>query len=81
MYVNGEPFSQGRTSSATLIQKLGGFRKRVTEVKPKEFLLQDLVVIGAGPAGVSAAIYGARKGFKTTIVAETMGGQLKTLLE
>ena len=80
VYVNGEPFSQGRTSSATLIQKLGGFRKRVTEVKPKEFLLQDLVVIGAGPAGVSAAIYGARKGFKTTIVAETLGGQLKDTL-
>ena len=42
-------------------------------------MLQDLVVIGAGPAGVSAAIYGARKGFKTTIVAET-GGQLKDTL-
>ena len=62
VYVNGEPFSQGRTSSAALIEKLGGFRKRVTEVKPREFLLQDLVVIGAGPAGVSAAIYGSRKG-------------------
>ncbi|HLP40749.1 MAG TPA: FAD-dependent oxidoreductase, partial [Fibrobacteria bacterium] len=37
----------------------------------------DLVVIGGGPAGVSAAIYAARKGMTTAIVAERLGGQLR----
>jgi NADH-dependent peroxiredoxin subunit F len=37
----------------------------------------DVVVIGGGPAGTSAAIYSARKGLKTAIVAERVGGQLR----
>lgn len=37
----------------------------------------DVVVIGGGPAGASAAIYSARKGLKTAILAETFGGQVK----
>ncbi|MGK5094043.1 alkyl hydroperoxide reductase subunit F [Deltaproteobacteria bacterium TL4] len=37
----------------------------------------DVVVLGGGPAGVSSAIYSARKGMKTVIVAERIGGQVK----
>lgn len=37
----------------------------------------DVVVIGAGPAGASSAIYSARKGLKTAIIAEKMGGQVQ----
>ena len=37
----------------------------------------DVVVIGGGPAGSSAAIYSARKGLKTAILAERMGGQVQ----
>lgn len=37
----------------------------------------DVVVIGGGPAGASAAIYSARKGLKTAIIAEKMGGQVQ----
>lgn len=37
----------------------------------------DVAVLGAGPAGISAAIYSARKGLKTVILAERMGGQLQ----
>lgn len=43
----------------------------------KEF---DVVVIGGGPAGAAAAIYTARKGLRTAIVAERMGGQLQDTL-
>ncbi len=35
-----------------------------------------VAVIGGGPAGASAAIYSARKGLKTALVAERMGGQV-----
>ena len=35
------------------------------------------MIIGGGPAGISAAVYSARKGLKVTMVAETIGGQVK----
>jgi alkyl hydroperoxide reductase subunit F len=42
--------------------------------------LQDVTVIGGGPAGVSAAIYAARKGLKITLIADRIGGQVKDTL-
>jgi thioredoxin reductase (NADPH) len=37
----------------------------------------DIIIIGAGPAGLSAAIYGARGGLKTAIFEKGMvGGQI-----
>jgi alkyl hydroperoxide reductase subunit F len=36
-----------------------------------------VTVIGGGPAGVSAAIYAARKGLKVTLVTDRIGGQVK----
>jgi alkyl hydroperoxide reductase subunit F len=40
----------------------------------------DVVVLGGGPAGASAAIYSARKGLHTAIVAQKFGGQLQETL-
>jgi alkyl hydroperoxide reductase subunit F len=37
----------------------------------------DVVIIGGGPAGASAAIYSARKGLKTALLAEKLGGQVQ----
>lgn len=34
----------------------------------------DLVIVGAGPAGLSSGIYGARSGLKTMIIEEKMAG-------
>lgn len=36
----------------------------------------DLVVIGAGPAGMTAGVFAARKGLKTVIVSKDIGGQV-----
>lgn len=37
--------------------------------------LYDTIVVGAGPAGASAAVYAARKKLKTLLVTEEFGGQ------
>ncbi len=47
------------------------------EVTPSHLGRFDVVVLGAGPAGASAAIYTARKGLKTAIIAERFGGQVQ----
>ncbi|KXS47290.1 MULTISPECIES: glutaredoxin 3 [Halanaerobium] len=36
----------------------------------------DLAVIGAGPAGMTASVYAARKGLKVLMVARDIGGQV-----
>ncbi len=41
----------------------------------------DVVIVGAGPAGMSAAIYAARKNLSTLIIASDIGGQLGTTYE
>jgi NADH-dependent peroxiredoxin subunit F len=48
-----------------------------TPVADKDY---DVVVIGGGPAGASAAIYSARKGLRTAIVAQRFGGQVQETL-
>ena len=40
----------------------------------------DVIVVGGGPAGISAAIYSARKGLKTAVVAQKIGGQVQETL-
>lgn len=37
--------------------------------------MNDLIIIGGGPAGVSAGVYAARKRLKTVLVTESFGGQ------
>jgi len=38
--------------------------------------MYDLIIIGAGPAGLSAAIYAVRKKLKTLVLSEDLGGQI-----
>ncbi|MDI9461637.1 MAG: NAD(P)/FAD-dependent oxidoreductase [Saccharofermentanales bacterium] len=45
--------------------------------RPDTQILYDLLVIGAGPAGITAAIYARRKGLTTAIIGRTVGGQVK----
>jgi len=48
------------------------------EKKPagKTELIYDLVIIGGGPAGMTAAVYAARKRLKTLLISEDLGGQV-----
>lgn len=37
--------------------------------------MQDLIIIGGGPAGVAGGVYAARKRLHTTLITEDIGGQ------
>ena len=78
VYANGKQFHVGRGSLGELLQKLedtfGSLPQEDAAPVPRKF---DLLVLGGGPAGTSAAIYSARKGLRVAIIAERIGGQVK----
>tara|TARA_R110000868_G_scaffold242548_1_gene498078 strand:+ start:46712 stop:48250 length:1539 start_codon:yes stop_codon:yes gene_type:complete len=79
--MNGkELLSSGKISLLDLLSKLEaefGTSVDSNATMTKDLGQFDVVVIGAGPAGASAAIYSARKGLKTAILAEKLGGQVQ----
>ncbi len=76
VFLNGEPFGQGRMTLAEIVNKLdsGAAERKAAELS--EQAPYDLLVVGGGPAGAAAAIYAARKGIRTGIVADRFGGQV-----
>lgn len=78
VYLNGELFANGKVTAAELIEKLIARAPSIAQTASAEPMpLQDVTVIGGGPAGVAAAIYSARKGLKVTLIADRIGGQVK----
>ncbi|MFS1523466.1 alkyl hydroperoxide reductase subunit F [Microbulbifer sp. 2304DJ12-6] len=76
VYLNGEHFGQGRMSLEEIIGKLDTGAAEGNVAKLNEKAPYDLLVVGGGPAGAAAAIYAARKGIRTGLVAERFGGQV-----
>jgi len=76
IFMNGEVFGQGRMGVEELLAKLDtGVAQRDAE-RLNARLPYDVLVVGGGPAGAAAAIYAARKGIRTGLVAERFGGQV-----
>ncbi|MCY8004433.1 alkyl hydroperoxide reductase subunit F [Bacillus haynesii] len=73
VYLNGESFGSGRMTLEEILAKMGSGTD-ASELSDKDPF--DVLVVGGGPAGASAAIYAARKGIRTGIVAERFGGQV-----
>ncbi len=76
MYLNGEVFGQGRSSVEEILSRLdtGASSRKAEELSAKA--PYDVLVVGGGPAGAAAAVYAARKGIRTGVVAERFGGQV-----
>ena len=77
VFADGKLIHVGRGEFGELLSKLEaqyGINESLTEKTVKRY---DVVVVGGGPAGASAAIYSARKGLSVAVVAERIGGQVK----
>jgi alkyl hydroperoxide reductase subunit F len=76
VFLNGELFGQGRMGVEEILAKLdtGASSRKAEELSAKEAF--DMLIVGGGPASAAAAIYAARKGIRTGIVADRFGGQV-----
>ncbi len=76
IHMNGKPFDAGRMSIEQILAKLdtGAAARAAEALKSKDPF--DVLIVGGGPAGAAAAIYAARKGIPTGVVAERFGGQV-----
>ena len=76
MFLNGEHFGQGRTSVEEILAKLdsNAGQRMAAELSTKDPF--DVLIVGGGPAGAAAAIYAARKGIRTGVLADRFGGQV-----
>lgn len=80
VFRNGELFSQGGVTEEQILKKLdtGAAERRTRALDEKPPF--DVLIVGGGPAGAAAAVYAARKGIRTGLVAERFGGQLNDTL-
>lgn len=76
VFVEDRMILSGKSSLGEILSKLEEIipPKESESMSLGEF---DVVVIGGGPAGISSAIYTARKGLKVALVAGNIGGQVK----
>ena len=76
VYLNGDSFSQGRISLSEILNKVdkNAGTRQANELAGKDNF--DFLVVGGGPAGAAAAIYAARKGISTGLIADRFGGQV-----
>ncbi len=80
VFLNGESFGQGRMTIEEIVAKLdtGASARAAEEIGKKDAF--DVLVVGGGPAGSAAAVYAARKGIRTGVLAERFGGQVMDTL-
>jgi alkyl hydroperoxide reductase subunit F len=80
VFLDGELFEQGRMTLEDFLARLDTDADARAAALLAEKAPFDVLVVGGGPAGSSAAIYAARKGIRTGVVADRFGGQVMDTL-
>ena len=79
VFLNGEPFASGRMTLGEIVRKVEHAFDSTAAAREAQRLARqetfDMLVVGGGPAGAAAAVYAARKGIRTGVLAERFGGQ------
>jgi len=75
VYLNGQPFGSGRMELGEILAKVDTGAAARDAARLADKAPYDVLIVGGGPAGAAAAVYAARKGIRTGIVAERFGGQ------
>jgi alkyl hydroperoxide reductase subunit F len=76
VFLNGQPFGQGRMTLEEILARVdvGAATREAAKIAGKQDF--EVLIVGGGPAGAAAAIYAARKGIRTGVVADRFGGQV-----
>ena len=80
VFLNGVVFGSGRMTLEEIVAKLDKGSAAREAAKLSEKAPYDMLIVGGGPAGAAAAVYAARKGIRTGVAAERMGGQTNDTL-
>jgi NADH-dependent peroxiredoxin subunit F len=75
VFLNGKPFGSGRMELGEILAKVDTGAAARDAARLAGRARYDVLIVGGGPAGAAAAIYAARKGIRTGVVAERFGGQ------
>jgi alkyl hydroperoxide reductase subunit F len=75
IFLNGQPFGSGRMELGEILAKVDTASAARDAARLSEKAPYEVLIVGGGPAGAAAAVYAARKGIRTGIVAERFGGQ------
>lgn len=80
VYMNGEVFGSGRMGVEEILARLDTGATQRDAAKLSAKAPYEVLIVGGGPAGAAAAVYAARKGIRTGVVAERFGGQVNDTL-
>jgi alkyl hydroperoxide reductase subunit F len=80
VFQGGQVYDSGRMTLEEIVTKLdtGAAARDAEKLSAKA--PYDVLIVGGGPAGAAAAVYAARKGIRTGVVAERFGGQVNDTL-